>query len=431
MRMKDLEFNNQLEVAKVNQISKYKYFDIPKEIFEETFDMAVKKELEENEIIQEHDKLIQKYIVNEINNGNVLMMGKVIDYFSPIKTIIIKNQRYNLPKDTINSIYIKAIKLLKYVYDDNISINMNILFNMKYIINNNYIDVSINKMDLQIYEVSFLKKYIRNMKIDPNKFAKELEISNKELSMLVNGEKKASIDLIETICLYFDVESYEELKEKIEKELNKNRLNVEKIREKLNNVPKKEKMRDFIVKKDEKCYNLSFLKEYTTLYNMRKDTLAELFSCGVSKVDDILDGKIWIKESLMSDLYMEFRVKGFTEFKAKILSNINKYKLNTLKTKLKKFYDKYRTLNIKEESMIELMPKELLAETLNLDTMDKTDMNITKLLFKIGFSEDYTYDDISEILGVDKDYIITVHRNDLIKINTLLKESQESTLKLR
>lgn len=425
MKVKDLEFNNQLEMYKIIQISKYKDFCIDKDIFEKTFDEAIKKSKEESEFVVEHDKIIQKYIVNEINNNNVKMMDKVINYFSPIKTIIVKNQRYNLPKDDINKIYYKAIKLLKYLYNDNVSINMNILNNMKYIINNNYIETPINKMDIRIYDITFLREYVKYMKIDLNKLADELDINPKELSLLLNGVRNASLDLMDTLCIYFDVDSYEELLKKIKNELNNiKNIDYDKIRKKLlsDGVTINKDKKDFILRREEKYYNLSFMKEYVSLYNINRTKLCELFYCGVNKIDDVLDGKIWMKETLMTDLYVEFKVKNFLEFKAKILSMIKFSKSNAIKNKLSIFYKKYNNLKIKNQSLIDMIDKELLSQILDIDNMDNIDRNITKLLFKIGFSDDYTYDDISKILDVSKQQITRVHKEDLQKINLLLND---------
>ena len=424
MKKRNLEFNNQLERTKVKQKVKYKYFDIPKDIFDKTFDEATKKYDDEDEIKKEHDRLIQKYIINHIDEE--YMFNNIINNFSAIKIIIVKNKKYDLPAPIIDNVYKKAIKLLKYVYDKNESLQMNTLINMKYIINNNYIDTPINKMDIQIYDIVFLKKYIIDMKIDQNKFANEIGISNNELISLLKGEKKATIDEMESILIYFDVETIDELKEKGEKEIMKKKINIDEIKEQLKEEPKREKHIPYRMKNNEKYYNLSFMKEYVELYKIRKDYLSQLFSCGLKKVDEILNGTIWIKESLMSDVYIEYRVSGFVEFKAKILGCIRVYKLNDLKNRLRVFSDKYRNLKIKEESLIDLMPKDLLVDALELDKMPEIDRKITKLLFKIGFNDEYTYDDIAMILEVDRQRVIKLYKDNLKKVIDLLKESQNN-----
>ena len=426
MKKGDSKPKNQLEKYKKNQKARYIYFEIPDDVFEKTFQDVSRSYQDEDEMLEEHNRLIQKYIINEISNGNNKMYEKVINYFSPIKIIIIKNKKYDISREKIDKSYEKAIKLLKYKYNEKESINMNILINMKYIIDNNYIDTQINKMGIQIYDISFLKEYIRKMNIDQIEFSKEIGISNNELNMLLNGEIKATIDIMETICIYFDVENIEELKRKMEKDMMNKKINVEEIKEKLKEKTKKSEPKGFKIKNEEKYYNLSFMKEYVDLYNIRKDNLAQIFSCGLKKVDEILNGNIWIKESIMSDVYIEYRVKDFSEFKEKILNYIKKYKLNDLKTKLKLFSEKYINLQITEESLVDLMPKELLILVLDLNNMEETDRKIVKLLFKIGFNEEYTYDDIAMILEVDRQRVIKLYKDNLKKVIDLLKESQNN-----
>ena len=417
--------NNKLEMYKQNQVIIYTSFDIPKNLIERTFEEVVEKSDDETLIVEEHDKLMRKYIIDEINNGNIQIKNRVINNLYKVKIIIVKNPRYGYSKDIIDMIYLKAIDLLKYKYNNNNTINMNILNNMKYIIDNNYINTPINKMNIKIYDISFMKEYIEIIKFQKDKLLNELNIDIDEFDRLINGEEKANIDFFETLCIYFDVNTYEELKEKISNEIKlyKN-VNIDLVKEKLKDEPKKEKTKDFIIKNNIKCYNLSFMYEYVNLYNIKKQQLSELFSCGINKVDDVLSGKIWIKENLMSDLYIEYRVRNFPEFKAKILRMIKIKNLNNLKYNLKIIYDEYNKKQIKNSAFIDNIDKHMLCEILDIDSKSTLDKNIIKLIFKIGFKNDFSYYDISRILDIDINYIEKIHKESLDIINNTIEESK-------
>ena len=338
-----------INLLKQQQFSKYSSLDIPKNILKENFE-KVKNIQDESEIIFKFGKLMGEYMVNQIKDDNIELQIKIIDNYSYIKKLIIKNPKYNLLQDDINNIYEDAVELLRLKYDKNELLSTNIVNNMKYIILGKDKNLKIEKLE---YDMSFLKKYIDLYEIDKGAYALVLGISVEEFDLILDGIQKVSNEDMYLICNLFETTSYDELKRIVNDKINFHiykeqllRMKEEKTKEII--PEEKEEIKEIIpeekeeikeIIKDEKGYtryNLYFLKEYAKLYNLNAKYMSEKLHCGPKLVDDILTGTYYVKDTIIDDIAYEFGAKDYEALKEKILKQIEtkKYNLNNNPKKL-------------------------------------------------------------------------------------------------
>ena len=326
------------DLLKHQQFSKYSSYDIPMEILEKNFELT-KNIQDESEIIFKFGKLMGEYMVNQIKDDNIELQIKIIDNYSYIKKLIIKNPKYNLIQEDINNIYEDAVELLRLKYDKNELLSTNIVNNMKYIILGKDKTLKIEKLE---YDMSFLKEYIDLYEIDKGAYALVLGISVEEFDLILDGIQKVSNEDMYLICNLFETTSYDELKRIVNDKINFHiykeqllRMKEEKTKEII--PEEKEEIKEII--KDEKGYtryNLYFLKEYAKLYNLNVKYMSEKLHCGTKLVDDILNGTYYVKDTIIDDIAYEFGAKDYEALKEKILKQIEtkKYNLNNNPKKL-------------------------------------------------------------------------------------------------
>ena len=406
-----------LKLVKQQQFSKYSSYDIPIDILEEAFN-KVKDIPDEMELILAFQKLVNEYIINEIKNDNINLQIIIIEKNQYIKKLIVKNPKYNLPLQDIESIYDQAIELLKNRYNKNELISNNILNNMKYIILKNNKQIEHNEKK---YDISFFKKYINLYEIDINEYLPIFGYTYDVFMQMLDGTVKIDKNDMLLLCSLFGVDDYDKLKKLIEDKIE---FFIEK--EKRLNQKKKKK---HIVKATYKNikYDMSFMKEYVQLNNVSKNILASLWHCGIQIVDKILNGQTKLPDNLLFETLEHFNVNSYEELKYKILLNINNIKENE-KRLTNKIKQKTNEPLIENKILsIESIDENRIMEILNVKNMNYRDILITLMLFNKNINK--SIDDIAEFLSINKSYVLKIYINDLdlIKEN-LLKENKNLIL---
>ena len=195
------------------------------------------------------------------------------------------------------------------------------------------------------YRITFLKKYLEVSKIPKDEMAKCLGVNMYVFDRMLDGSYIINSKQLDILCEFFNVKTFDELKEKIIKET-QDKINKEEISKKvqINNEDKNEEVKKEIkvkdirkkeleekakklriqkellkqkesTKKDIEKLDMSFMKEYVERFNYSKKKLSELWHCGSGVVDKILNGQVKIKEELLWETYSEFKVKNYEELK--------------------------------------------------------------------------------------------------------------------
>lgn len=330
--------NIDVNVIKHQLFLKYSSYDIPNNILEDIFEKT-KEITDEMEIVFCFKKKADEYIVKEIQNSNIDMYISVVDNHKYLLKMIAKNKKYDLPADELYWFYEEAIELLKTRYNKYQLLSNNIIGNMKFLITKekHYLE-----NDHEIFDMTFFKKYIELYEIDKTEYATILGYSVDKFQQILDGKIRIGRFDIGVLCTLFNVNSYKDLKQTIkekceffikkEKLIQKQKeIKIEKPIEKI--ITKKEvKVEEPIKKKEipvlkvidkgKTKYNLSFLKEYVILYNIPIDELAEKLHCGMGKINDILEGKLLINESIIDDIVYEFNAKDINDLYIKINEKI-------------------------------------------------------------------------------------------------------------
>ena len=445
---------SKIDIIKENQFKKYAYYDIDQNILEDLFSKLSNLD-DENEIMLNFNKEVENYIIEEIKKDNIDMQIKVIDYHSRLKKMILINPKYNLEKEIIDKTYEDAIELLKTKYDNSKTIYTNILNNMRYILfNKGTVDSTI--LEQGIYDVSFLKEYVKAYNIDLSIFADILDCSIEELDDYFSSKKLVTKRNLELILDCFNVDSYDKLKEKVNNSINKIRIekkeskednktinkpiknnhqNKEKLQNKSINKSKQTTNKEKIVNKpinknvqpknkeksikDIKKYDLSFIKEYAKLYNLNSQQLSNKFHCGVGRVNDILEGKLLISESIIDEIAYEFGAQNYNDLKDKITKKIEIKKANMIKKEYKVVEEKQEIKETNEIS-INKINKDKLFSMLDVKNLSHRKYLVTVLLF--SGVVDKSIDEIAEFLQMSKEYIKKVYIEDLLIIENELKK---------
>ena len=515
---------------------KYKNYNLPIEVLDKIYDSIEEKE-NTIEFSMKFEIALDNYIASKIKEGSY-GINSIVSKYNYLKVIANKNPKYKLPNEKMNDVYIRAIRLIKYRYSSIETMSHNILDNIKYVINT----------DKNGYDIKFLKEYLSYYKEDRELILRELGITEEKLNDYLNGIEKVDIDVIEMICIIYDVDNYEELnkklttitrnkkveimskkandikeknssnntdkkyritflkkylevsripkdemakcldvnmylfdrildgsyiinskqldilceffnvktfdelKEKIIKET-QDKINKEEISKKvqINNEDKKEEVKKEIkvkdirkkeleekakklriqkellkqkesTKKDIEKLDMSFMKEYVERFNYSKKKLSELWHCGSGVVDKILNGQVKIKEELLWETYTEFKVKNYEDLKEEIKKRLNNLD-NTIKNRIKE-EERIKAQSANEKIInIDEEDKDKLFNLLNVKNMNYRDSLITILLF--GGITDKSIDEISDFLQISKVYIIDVYRRDLEAIKKIYKGNND------
>ena len=168
---------------------------------------------------------------------------------------------------------------------------------------------------------------------------------------------------------------------------------------------------------EEKRYDFSFMKEYQELYEVSDLELARIFKCGIKKVQDVITGKILIKESVLEDILYDISFRSYDAYKEYIMNKINRkkevLKLQEEKSKLIKDKPKIIKKEVKkQEEKIEYKPN--IISILDLKNMTNKDILINVLLFGDVVNKDTK--EISTFLNIEENYIINIYNNTNAKI---------------
>jgi len=372
--------------------------DIPEEVLESSY-KKLKHIKDSQELSNKFNRLVEKYIVNEIKNDNIDIQIQVIENYGRLKKMILMNPKYNYDSETIKNAYEEAIELLKERCDTSKSLYNNILENMKFILNKSN-NKPLPKEEV-LYDISFMKEYVSLYKVEES-LCGVLKCDKDSLNMLLDGNKKLNEKQISLIYNMFNVNNYELLKKNVNKKI--------------------EIVKNMMKKIDEKHlkdkYDLSFMKEFVELYDYDINKLSRLWKCGIKVVPKILDGQIELNDSLLWETYSEFQVKDYNELKGKINKFIKNKKTNIIKEDIKQ---EVKVINI------ESLNKEKLFELLDEKNITYKDYLITILLF--SDITDRTIEEISDFLYISKSYVLKVYINDLEIIKNKFKKNNK-TIKL-
>lgn len=437
---------NKLMNLKERLYSKYYFYNIDINILDQTFNKVIHNNYELIDITRQFEKVMDKIVLEKIKNKEI-DINLIKTKYNFLKTMIKMNSKYNISSENISKTYEKAIELLKMRYDDDETMSFNIISNMKYIIQNNFIDTNIKNM--VTYDINFFKEYFDISKEDTiEKISNDIDVDTKVLNNYIYKNEKAPSDVIDSLCIIYDAEDYDELKNRIleyAKKLklrNEEELKLRQQHEKAKELQTKliERVKDMEERhiKDtpkKKRYSLKFLKEYVELYNIPKKELSEKLHCGINKVDDILEGRLAVKDTIVDDIAYEFGAKNYRDLYNKTIEKINTAKLNK-KQKEKALQERKEKLEKKKEQgkqklknviIIDELPDEKVFNILNLKNMSYKDQIITLLLFSNVLNK--TIDEISDFLMINKSYILKVYINDLeILKEELTKENNSIKL---
>ena len=308
---------------------KYLAFGIPDEKLETFYNYAVSYSKEYDQMKKIFNKKVEKYIIDEIKNDNVDMQIKVIERYKSIITIA--KQKYNLLsiKD-INIIYEQAIEYLKYMYNQDETLSINIVNNLKYIISNNIINKTIDDKNVKLFDISFMEQYIKYFDETTAKYCDLFECSPEYFNKLIKGEERATKDNIDSLCIDFNVNNYDELVENI-----KNKIKDKKLEIMVSKVKKTNKKEE----KQKKTYDLRFMNLYLIKNNVSKETFSKFINVDIASVDKILDGTYKVSEDKLKKLFELFNVKNYDELKiavGKIIIAKNKKEENKNEVKIVK-----------------------------------------------------------------------------------------------
>lgn len=288
---------------------KYMNYNLPEEVMDKIYSLVQEKE-NTIEFTMAFEKAMDNYIVSLFKTKG---FGRptIISKYNYLKVIVAKNPKYQLKSSEMDKVYMEAIDMMKYRYNEDESMSYNILNNMRAIIN-----TKING-----YDVKFLKEYLSYYKEDRDLIIKELDINNKELDEYLNGKKKVTIDEIETICLIYDVDNYEELSEKLSNIIRKKKIEI---------MTKKADIVEEINNNNDKKYRVTFLKKYLEISNIPKEEMAKYLEVNMYVFDRIIDGTYVVNTKQIEMICEFFNVNDFEELKNKIIS-LTQEKLNQKK----------------------------------------------------------------------------------------------------
>lgn len=159
-----------------------------------------------------------------------------------------------------------------------------------------------------IYNMSFLKEYILKFNMQLSDISIHLDINKTLFSKYINGKRLVTNDTLQKFLDLFDSKSYDDLKNKIKYSIENNKQII--LNEKKHTQPKE--------------YDISFLKEYLTLFKIRKSVFSKQTNISIYKLNNYLNGSI--EEDELKKILIHFDVKNYSELKNKIEKSIKNIK---------------------------------------------------------------------------------------------------------
>lgn len=170
------------------------------------------------------------------------------------------------------------------------------------------------------HDLRFLKEYLRYSGISHSYLCKMTNISLKTLNDYLNKECTKSLGNINKILKFFDVETYEELKEKIKTELPKKEEIYEKS--KRHNISTYRKVVGAI-------YDIGFLKEYFEKFNINLTDFSKKINVDVATVSKYFNSKKKLSIGKLKVFLNVFNCRDYEELKNKIQkSMVDNRKIN-------------------------------------------------------------------------------------------------------
>ena len=443
--MKQKNFNKSLEHA----INKYKKYNINIQVLEQLLGALNDIEYEnEMQMILDYNLLIENYIINEIRNENIDYQIIILEENKMLKTMILKNEKYNTIKEDINKIYEDAVENMIQNYDNRIPINKNILIQMKNIIEGNnkldnenksedaiedkiqmkeeevMKDLKENKQETNNYNdiiIELSNKYMKETDLSRTAFSEKIQVNRVQLINYLNkkqNSKKVPLAIME----YFDVKTTDELNSKIEKEIEEYKKDSEK-----NNI-------------DDMLISLS--NKYMDETNISRTAFAEKIKVNKTSLLNYLNKKK--KSVLTRNLILDyFKVDIIDELESKVelkikedsKTNIEEEKSQNI-TQLKNTNNTISETKIDNDEIIKLVNidalNSLLKELLYRNKINEREYTIFWLLFGRNNDKYYSKEEIAKFLGVEE-YRVTEIYLDCLKIyrnyfDSLLKNIAKSEI---
>ena len=124
--------------------------------------------------------------------------------------------------------------------------------------------------------MSFLKEYILKFNMQLSDISIHLDINKTLFSKYINGKRLVTNDTLQKFLDLFDSKSYDDLKNKIKYSIENNKQII--LNEKKHTQPKE--------------YDISFLKEYLTLFKIRKSVFSKQTNISIYKLNNYLNDSI-------------------------------------------------------------------------------------------------------------------------------------------
>lgn len=158
-------------------------------------------------------------------------------------------------------------------------------------------------------------------------------------------------------------------------------------------------------------YDLSFMKEYAELYNIKNEQLAQKFGCGISIVPKILSGELKVKEHAMEEIAYEFGYSDYDKFKEDILKKIEHKKKILFDKKIEEVKKEKQEKEYRYKKEIEEMN---IYSTFDFNKMKNTDRIIISLLCDENLI--YSIKQVAEIVKVDEIYVKELYNKILFNL---------------
>ena len=327
-----------------------------------------------------------------------------------------------------------------------------------------------------LYDITFLRKFIDDNKIDVRLLNKKLEIKQQKLTDYLGGRNRATKEVLDKLLEIFNVKDYKELKEKsmnntleipeslcnikyditfLNDYIKHNGISTRKLADELSitlaamhnyllgrsNIPKEvlDKLLEiFAVKNYEELkeksinntlerkeylynvrYNIKFFNNYIKYSGIDYKKLADKLSVSLATIYNYLSGRCNISKDVLDKLLEIFDVKDYEEFARKV----NKHELQIPECLIKKedkIYDIQKGVNI-----------EVLLKLIDIENISKQDYFIILLLFGGMDNKYYSVENISSFLKTDKKHVLSILKKcSKIYADAFNDELEESKIKL-
>ena len=250
------------------------------------------------------------------------------------------------------------------------------------------------------YDISFLSDYLKIKGILQGEFAKEIGISSPTLSIWLKFG--VSFTQLTRILNYFNVNSYEELKELCEKEIEKISSNICKI------------------------YDISFLSDYLKIKGIPQTKFAKELGVSKSTLNKWL--KYGISLKLLIRILNYFNVNSYEELKElceKEIMKSDKEIIESVKEKKEEKYESSDDIQEKIFKISKLVNINTLNELLKNYDVNELEFSVIQLLYGKINKKYYSVDEIHKITSLSKSEILSIFKKSLY----VYKNSFESKYK--